>query len=566
MPLVTTHHQVSEVLTKLEHSPLFYLDCETDGLEIYDDKRLCGIALKAAEDATPYYLPFRHPGQNLPLDDLAKIGKVLADPKKTWSNWNIEFDMGVLMNEGLDINCRVRCSRVAAHLSNENEYGPVKHFALKPWAKKYIDPHAADAQAALKEHLGGAGYIHEYPADNELVLKYVYDDVIYAEQAMIKCMRKLGRDGLTDLYAELEDYVRANQFLVSNGLLVDVEALERGIDEKQAEQERIVAELERVVGRKFNPNSHIQVKDYYGIPHTASADKEFLEDRFDDPATEHILKYRQATKAIGSFYKPLLNFRDKNNRVHAGIDLCGTVSSRPSCSNPNLQALPREGDTYDVRSKIIAPPGHSILSSDYSQAELRLLAHYSRSPYLLHAYENDLDIHRVMSDMLSIDRDWAKRLNFGCSYGLGADGFARQARLSKAKALVVYERFHDAMPEISRLRRRMEGFAKADGFIKLWTGRRRRYREEHHKAMSGLIQGGVAEMMRVGMCRVYKLAKQYGFEIVLQVHDDIIMYVPDELVSTVAPLVKAALEDFNFAVPIKCELKVGKTWGKMTKL
>jgi DNA polymerase-1 len=196
------------------------------------------------------------------------------------------------------------------------------------------------------------------------------------------------------------------------------------------------------------------------------------------------------------------------------------------------------------------------------------MAHYSEDPFLMQAYcEEGLDIHQMVSDRLHISRDGAKTLNFGMCYGAGAGRVAQMLKISEAAAKDILAAHNKIMPGVKRLSYQLVRQAERDGYIRLWTGRMRRFpkgqgKDKAYTAMNNVIQGGVAEIIRVSMQR---LAEELPAEcrMVCQVHDEILFECKTEKVTETCKLIKKTMEDFQFRVPIVAETKVGRTWGSM---
>ena len=203
------------------------------------------------------------------------------------------------------------------------------------------------------------------------------------------------------------------------------------------------------------------------------------------------------------------------------------------------------------------------MSWDWNQAELRLMAHYTKAPFLVNAFLEEKDIHQETATELDIPRDPAKRINFGVIYGVGSITLSEELGISVAKAKEYLNKYHALIPEVRRLYSTAQNIAKRDRKIPFWTGRLRHYRQEDatHRALSNLIQGGVAEMMRVTITRLHKLLESTRAYQVLQIHDEILFEIPEDEVEMWAVAIKHIMEDFNFTVPIVAEGKVGRSWG-----
>ena len=567
--ILTETKDVLALANRLRETKHFVsFDTETDGVEPFHGNKICGVPVRICGESTSYYVPFRHKrGKNADEKLIKPLLSFLEDETKSVLMWNAPFDVHMSRNEGVDTKCKIIDVQLGAHLRNENETGEGKFFALKPLADKYVDPNASAMEKELEMKIGGKSNIHL--ADPRDVDAYACQDTDLTWEMFLNVYDDLKEQGLVRIFDELSDYVAMTIDMEREGVMIDKDEVLKARVALGPAHAKYLEETRGLAGDlSFNPNSPPQCRKLFGLKDGESCDKDYLESLGTDLAV-HVMRCRQYTKIDGSFYEPFLKYADVNDRIHPNIKLHGTVSGRPSCTHPNLQALPREGDFFNVRSMVVAPEGWSIISHDWSQIELRLLAHYTKDENLMKAFFENIDIHQVTADLIGIGRDPSKQLNFGAAYGLGVPGFAKKSGLPEKQARVMLNKFHSKYPTIRRLARAAEDRARSQGYIGMWTGRRKRYVEswEFRKAMSGLIQGGVAEIMRVSMIKLYHRFKDNpNVRFFLQVHDDILAYARDEFVPEIARAIREIMTDFDFRVPIEAETKVGKSWGTLKKV
>ncbi len=566
--LVSTVEELERVVERAAQWPVLVYDLETTGLHPFLGDRLIGIALLIPDGKgeEAYYLPFRHAiGPNLPIPSMRMLAPLLTDPKRCLVGFNIKFDNHFSLVDGIPVFNQIVDVMLGAHLANENEM----QFKLKRLGDKYMGANAGDAerdlQKELKSHGWGKSDMWRLPSAQ--VAPYAEQDVILTWQLCVWYQQALKRDNLESLWDEVNEYLGAVAAMERRGVLVNREQAAVQAEEALTLQEKQLQRIRELAGNSdFNPNSPPQVRDLLG---TKAANIEALQ-RCKNPLADEILKYRQYTKAIGTWYKPMTDLADEFNRVHPSINLHGTVTGRPSCSGPNLQALPKRHDFYRVRDLIIAPPGYILMDWDWSQAELRLLGHYSGDPFLLEAYNSgqSSDIHQATADRMGVPREIAKRINFGIVYGIGATSLSHQLKCSKAQAAAYLKQYHAMVPRVMELYNTAERIARVKKQIPMWTGRLKRYNEhyETRKASSNLIQGGVAEMMRVAITKLHHAFEGTRIHMVLQVHDEILTEVPDdpESIAFAGRTMQHLMEDFDFDVPIVADGRIGKTWGSMT--
>ena len=540
-------------------------DLETTGLDPFGRQdRLIGMAVlipdmadKAAGDS--FYLPFRHKtGTNLPIKELYHMAPFLADPDRILTGYNLKFDIHFTEAERMVVHNQLEDVMLAAHLANENEMS----FALKRLGTKYIDPGASQAEKNLLQklkdrNLGKADMRYLTP---EEVAPYAEQDVRLTWQLAQFYRQELDKQGIPSLWPGAGQYLKAIIAMERRGVLIDSGGCAQNLAHANERRAEIYEKMKTMVGRDFNPDSVPQLRKILGQQET---DRRALT-ACKHPIAQLLIKSRSWGKAAGTFYRGFLDLMDSDCRIHPNLSLIGTVSSRLSCSRPNLQALPKGSDVHRIRDLVIAPPGYVLMSWDWSQIELRVLAHYSKDPFLLDAFRHDKDIHQETAARLAIPRDMAKRINFGVVYGVGADTLSEELDIPRAEAKEYLTRYNRLIPGVRKLYDTAQHIAERDRKLPMWTGRLRHYREEDEtcKALSNLIQGGVAEMMRIVITRLHDLLEGTAAYQVLQVHDEILFEIPIGQEAEWSTAIRRVMEDFKFDVPIVAEGKIGYSWGK----
>lgn len=562
--LIKTEDEYRTLLDRLRAGPgLTVYDLETTGLEPFKKDRLIGVALLIPDmtgqtAGESFYLPFRHAvGANLPSGHLYRLAPLLADPARALVGFNLKFDIHFTEAERLVVHNQLIDVMLAAHLANENEMS----FALKRLGAKYVDPAAAQAEKDLLQKLkdrglGKADMQHLTP---EEVAPYAEQDVRLTWQLARAYAFELERQGIRHLWDGTNEYLGAIVAMERRGVLVDPKACAANLSHAHAQRALLYEQMKAIVGHDFNPDSVPQLRKILGQQVT---DKKALA-KCKHPVAPLLLQSRGWGKAAGSFYQPFLDLMDENYRIHPNLNLIGTISSRLSCSTPNLQALPKGSTFHKARDLIVAPPGYTLMSWDWSQVELRVLAHYSKDPFLLDAFQSEKDIHGETATRLGMPRDMAKRINFGVIYGVGPDTLAEELGIPRPQAKEYLDRYNRLIPGVRKLYSTAQRIADRDHQIPMWTGRLRHYRQEDetHKAMSNLIQGGVAEMMRIAITRLHNLVDGTRAHQVLQVHDEVLFEIPEGEEAGWSVAIKGAMEGFEFSVPIVAEGKVGHSWG-----
>ncbi len=387
-----------------------------------------------------------------------------------------------------------------------------------------------------------------------------------------------------------------------HGVLVDVDYL-RQLGEEMARASRQVEErIYQLAGLRFNLRSPQQLAEVLfnrlklpspkrtpgGRLSTAAPVLEAL-------AKEHeiarlVLEYRELEKLRSTFVEGLLSAVDERHRVHTTYDQTGTATGRLASSEPNLQNIPARGEWgKKIRRAFIAPKGYRLISADYSQIELRILAHLSGDEALCQAFERGEDIHtqaavsifgvkpeEVMEDM----RRKAKVLNFGIAYGISAYGLAQQLQIEPEEAQRIIDRYFERFPKVRDYIERTLAFARHHKFVRTLMNRRRflpdienpdqRLREAAQRAaINTPVQGTSADIMKAAMVAVWRGLKERGYDakMTMQVHDELVLEVAENQVLEVAKFVKRTMESvFRLRVPLVVEVKVGDNWSEMERI
>lgn len=560
------------------------VDLETTGLDMWGKDRLCGIAILA--DGKSFYFPFRHGGAdtpgNIPLKKLPDFKKILTRPTTTYIGWNYKFDMQMLQADGIDLPSRIEDPMLAAHLMNENEYDyteggkvlfrngkPVTVYRLKELSDRYLHPESSLEEAVLIEKIIAAGYAKtKKKAKGEMWRLPASDVAAYAEQDvwLTQQMRDFYKPHLInwklyDIWQEVNDYERVITQMEINGMAIDPALTERYIEEANLHTAGLEKQIAEMAGYDINLLSAKQVNAFLGVQSSA---KDILED-MDTPAAHAIREYRKWSKVNSTYYEQYLQKMDALYRLHASFFLVGTVTGRLACAHPNLQAIPRKTLEYKVKDIFLAWPDHVLVFADYSQAEMRLGTHYAQEKRMAEKILRGADTHTETAIELGIPRDAAKRINFGIIYDIGKTSLARQLKIEEILADSYLTRYRAMYPGFKALSRRASKTAMERGYIRMWTGRIRHYDQYNppRKAMSNLIQGGVAEIIRKTMLRLDQEVPEA--KMVLQVHDSIGFQIPRAKLNRLLPKIKRICEDYDFTLPMPVDIEYGLRWGAAKK-
>ena len=380
------------------------------------------------------------------------------------------------------------------------------------------------------------------------------------------------------------------------GVLVDKEMLQQYSVELNKNVEELTDEIMELSGEEFNINSTKQLGkilfEKLNLPviretkNGYSTDADVLEKLKDEhPIVEKILEYRTLSKLKATYVEgllPLINQETK--RIHAKFNQTVTATGRISCTDPNLQNIPiRTEIGRQLRKIFVAPAGSKLIDADYSQIELRILAHISGDKNMIEAFNNNQDIHAItasqvfdvpLEEVTKQMRSEAKAVNFGIVYGISDFGLGANIGISRKKAKIYIEKYFEKYPGIKKFMTDTVETCKEKGFVETLWGRRRYVPEissnnynvrqfGERVAMNAPIQGTAADVIKIAMINIQKALEKNNMKskLILQVHDELIIEAPDEEVEKAKGILVNEMENvIKLSIPLKVEAEVGKNW------
>ncbi len=390
------------------------------------------------------------------------------------------------------------------------------------------------------------------------------------------------------------------------GIKIDLEYVRELLREYEERLKELENRLFELAGKKFNPRSSQEVAyilfEKLKLPKIKktqkssqpSTDAEVLEELYDyHPIVPLLLQYRTLYKLKSTYLEVFLReTSSQDKRLRTEFNQTGTATGRLSSQKPNLQNIPIKGEEgLAIRRAFIAEEGHYILSLDYSQIELRILAHFSRDENLLSAFEKDLDIHthtacevfgvppeKVTQEMRRV----AKVINFGIAYGMSPYGLSKELRIDPSSADAYIKKYFARYPKVKEYIEKTIEFAKEKGYVQTLAGRKRYIPEifspiktvrelGYRMAVNTPIQGSAADLMKAAMVALYQALKKEGLKssILLQVHDELLLEVPEEEIEKIIPMAKEIMTspfshlglELSLSVPLKVNVSYGKSWA-----
>jgi DNA polymerase-1 len=576
-------------------------DCETTSLSPVSAK-LCGISL-SFEAGTGVYVPIRSPEPAAHLDEaavLARVRPLLEDAAVRKTAHNAKFDLVALRAAGVRVRGLAGDSMVASYVADATR-----------------STHRMDALAeAVLGHrcipitdLIGSGR-HQRRFDEaplSLAAPYAAEDADVALRLSQALERQVDDLGLGELYRKTEvPLVEVLAELEFNGIRVDPDELERQRRALESRIESLKAEIETAAPHPFNVDSPKQLAEaLFNAPDAArpglglkvvkrtktgaSTDVEVLERLSQDPDVDSpipakILEYRQLSKLVGTYLVALREAIDPaTGRIHASFHQTVTATGRLSSSDPNLQNIPIRTEVgRAIRRAFVADPGSVLLSADYSQIELRVLAHLSQDPNLIAAFESGTDIHRAVAaevcgvpvaEVTDEQRSAAKMVNFGIVYGITPWGLARRlgGGTSNERARRIIEDYKRRFSGIDAFLAKCVQDARDHGFVVTILGRRRAVPQVQSRnpaeralgeriAINTVVQGSAADLIKLAMLRIHAglPAAVPGARMLLQIHDELVFEVAEPRAAALDAFVR---REMAAAMALRVPLEVGTSWG-----
>ena len=592
--IVGTQDELEEMAGMLRQSGAFSFEAETTSPHAMNTG-LAGLSF-APREGQAFYVPLGHDaGEQVPLRDaLEAVGPLLQDPTLKKSSHNAQFSMTVLGEAGVEVEGLEQDVMIAAHVLGE------KALSLKALAFSRLNE-----ELTPLADLTGAGrkQITLAQAPVEQTAQYACANTDMSLRLRNLFAEELQREGLAHILDDLETplapvLVRMQR----HGVALDVDLLQK-MSDSLGEQ---LAELEQAaydaVGHQFNISSPQQLAGllYEELKlargkRTASGgystDAAALENlRGAHPVVDSILEYRRLSKLKSTYVDALpVMVNPRTGRVHTTYNQAGSATGRVASSDPNLQNIPvRDEEGRLVRKAFVAEgaPDWTLLAADYSQIELRVMAHLSRDAGLLEAFRRDEDIHsatasqvhNVPLDQVTADmRRLAKVMNFGIIYGLSAFGIAQQTELSPDEGTAFIQSYFEKYPGIKQYLDETREQVRDRGYVETLVGRRRYIPEVssanfqvrqagERMAVNMPVQGAAADIIKIAMVRLDETMRRLGLQsrMLLQVHDELIFEVPQEELEEMQGLVLDIMpKAMELAAPLKVDLKKGDTWGDM---
>jgi DNA polymerase-1 len=600
--LVTTHEQLDALIAAIRASGEIALDVETTSTEPLQ-ATLVGIAI-ATTPSTSWYVPVGHTvGEQLPLDVVrTRLDSVISDKNLKVYTHHGKYDLHVLIRHGFSPRDITFDTMIAAYLLGESKIG-LKDLSFTKLGVQMTE---------ISELIGtGRQQATMDTVDVQLAYPYACGDVEATFSLVAPFRTQLEKRNQLSLLSDIELPLTSVLIEMERaGIAIDLKELSAFSEELATRIEGIVAAIDEAAGRPINAGSNKQLAsilfEELGLPSGRktktgySVDSEVLEALRDQhPIVPLVLELRTLSKLKSTYVDALpLAVNPETSRVHTSFNQTIAATGRLSSVNPNLQNIPirtdigrrvRRSFVADHRPEFRIVESAELLAADYSQMELRILAHMSKEPFLIEAFSSGLDIHRATaalvnnidpSDVTPDQRRIAKTVNFGILYGMQAFGLSRDTGMSRADAQAFINSYWERLPKVKKFFDETIEFGVVNGYVETLSGRRRYLPEltasnqarragAQRMAMNMPIQGTQADIIKIAMIQLQEKLADLGLpgKMVLQVHDELVLEIDRRRRDEIAEVLRTTMENaFTLDVPIVVEAKAGQNWEDMVPL
>lgn len=598
--IINTDKDFSLFFKKIKDQKIIALDTETTSLNPLMAK-LLGISFAWKENEA-YFINLRSDDKKASLFDNNKLNQessnwlkqlktIIEDEKIEKIGHNIKYDLQVLKNYDIEIGGKIFDTMIASYLLNpENRQHNLDalSFSELNWEKikssDLTDNKKSDFRSVELEKLGI--YSCE-DVDCTLKLKNILE-------------KKLIKRRLLKLFEEIEvPLIKVLADMERSGVKLDSLFLKNLGQQIDKDIKKLTKKIFELAGENFNINSTKQLKEILyqklninsvGIKKTktgfSTASEELEKIKHLHPIIKSIQEYRELSKLSSTYIESLPQLVSSDEKIHTSFNQTITATGRLSSSDPNLQNIPTKTELGNkIRQAFTASSGHKLLSLDYSQIELRIMAHLSKDPKLVSAFKNNLDIHRATSatinkikleEVSDKQRQEAKAINFGILYGQGPHGLSQSANIPYQQAREFIDKYFKSYAGVKKFIDNTIKEVQKTNYSQTIFGRLRELREINSQeimkkksaermAINSPIQGSAADIIKIAMIKIFEEIKNFSdIKMILQIHDELIFEVKEDKINYYYPKIKKIMENvIKLEVPLLVEAYTGENWGDM---
>ncbi|KGQ26902.1 DNA polymerase I [Gallibacterium anatis] len=592
---ILTEEQLAQWREKLSRATLFAIDTETNSLN-YMQAKLVGLSF-ALENGDAAYLPLQHHYLDCPQQlswktVLAELKTVLEDPNIKKVGQNLKYDLTILARHGVELQGVVYDTMLESYTLDSTG-----RHNMDDLAKRFLHHDTIHFEDLAGK---GKGQLTFDQITIDKAAEYAAEDAdvtFKLHQALWSQLNQI--PSLVKLFTEVE--LPLSQVLARmerNGVLIDSDLLYQQSQEINARLIQLEQQAHQLAGQAFNLASTKQLQEILfgklGLPvlkktpkGAPSTNEEVLEElAYEHELPKLLVEHRGFSKLKSTYTDKLPQMIDPNTgRVHTSYHQAVTITGRLSSSDPNLQNIPtRSEEGRKIRQAFIAPQGFKVVAADYSQIELRIMAHLSADAGLAYAFSHGLDVHRStaaevfdvpLEQVTSQQRYRAKAINFGLIYGMSAFGLARQLQIPRNEAQTYIDRYFHRYPGVKQFMNDIQEKAKQQGYVETLLGRRlylpelkssngMRRKAAERVAINAPMQGTAADIIKKAMIDIDRfIADKNDIRMIMQVHDELVFEVKEDKVEYYEKIIKDMMENaVKLSVPLIVEVNFGDNWDQ----
>ena len=594
---ITTKKELDQLIEAIRKNPYVSFDTETTSLD-YMQAQLVGISI-ALEPNEAFYIPINHnyEGVGKQLDEdvvLDALRPFLESENIPKIGHNLKYDRHILHNVGIELKGKLLDTMLYSYVNNST----ITRHNLDAVSKRYLNINPTSYEEVAGK---GAKQISFSEVSIDVASEYASEDsdialkLYHHIEPLVKKEKRLA-----NLYTEVEGpLIYTLGDIERNGVLIDSEKLNQQSKKLEAKILELESKVQKNAGEDFNLGSPKQLQEILygklglpvikktpkGQPSTSEAVLQELS--MDFPIVKDILSYRAISKLKSTYTDKLPKMVNPDTgRVHTSYHQAVTATGRLSSSDPNLQNIPiRSEEGRRIREAFIAPDDYKILAADYSQIELRIMAHLSKDDGLLDAFAKGQDIHKAtaaeifssaIDDVTPNQRRSAKAINFGLIYGMSAFGLSKQLQITRAEAQRYIEQYFDRYPKVKDYMEETKLSAKQMGYVETVFGRRlyladidssnyqrRQYAER--SAINAPMQGTAADLIKMAMTDLHQriIAQSFDAKIIMQVHDELVIEVHQSQADELSGITLETMSNIaELDVDLKVDADLGSNWDE----
>ncbi|MGE4396893.1 MAG: DNA polymerase I [Sulfurimonas sp.] len=588
--LITDEKELNRVLGSLDKETVIAFDTETTGLD-YESDSLVGFSF-SVDHNEGFYVPIAHfylgVPQQISHDAAAKAIKKIFESKVVGHNikFDLHFVCRFLQESRVDIFAD---SMILAWLVD-----PEGALSLDKLSDKLLGHQMLSYKDTVKKGETFAGVAIEDAC------KYAAEDAVITLKLYHLLLEKLELQGAKHLIKEAAEvefpFIQTLLAMEREGIALDSAFLKKFLVEVKETLNELTSKIYALAGREFNINSTQQLGvvlfEELGLPTGKktktgySTNEQVLSSLKDEhEIIPYLLEYREVYKLFSTYIEPLLKLasEDKEGRIHTSFVHTGTATGRLSSKNPNLQNIPtRTKLGTKIREAFIAPKGKKLIGIDYSQIELRLLAHFTKDEVLVDAFKSDKDIHRQTAvalfgeDEADAKRNIAKTVNFGLLYGMGQKKLSETLGITTKEAKEIIEKYFNSFPSVRAYFRLIVEDSKEMGYVETLLGRRRYFDYKNaspmfraayeRESVNSVFQGSASDLIKLSMNKIHRAIEDEKLDakMLLQIHDELIFEVDEDKADSLGERFKEIMQSImELNIPLKASLNIGDNWSEL---